>query len=42
MTECKDQRWLFQELGNRKVEVDFGGYFDFVIFGLNFFRVFAT
>ena len=26
MTECKDQRWLFQELGNRKVEVDFGGW----------------
>jgi hypothetical protein len=25
MTECKDQRWLFQELENRKVEVDFGG-----------------
>ena len=25
MTECKDQRWLFQDLGNRKVEVDFGG-----------------
>src|ERR1700746_1285512 len=25
MTECKDQRWLFQELGCRKVEVDFGG-----------------
>ena len=25
MTECKEQRWLFQELGKRKVEVDFGG-----------------
>ena len=25
MTECREQRWLFQELGNRKVEVDFGG-----------------
>ena len=25
MTECKDQRWLFQDLGSRKVEVDFGG-----------------
>jgi len=25
MTECKDQRWLFQDLGTRKVEVDFGG-----------------
>src|SRR6516225_10928045 len=25
MTECKDQSWLFQDLGNRKVEVDFGG-----------------
>ena len=25
MTDCKEQRWLFQELGNRKVEVDFGG-----------------
>ena len=25
MTECNEQKWLFQELGNRKVEVDFGG-----------------
>jgi len=25
MTECKEQRWLFQDLGTRKVEVDFGG-----------------
>ena len=25
MTDCNEQRWLFQELGNRKVEVDFGG-----------------
>jgi Transposase DDE domain group 1 len=25
MTHCKDQRWLFQDLGTRKVEVDFGG-----------------
>jgi DDE family transposase len=25
MTDCKEQSWLFQELGNRKVEVDFGG-----------------
>jgi DDE family transposase len=25
MTHCKDQRWVFQDLGNRKVEVDFGG-----------------
>ena len=25
MTECKEQSWLFQDLGNRKVEVDFGG-----------------
>src|ERR1700741_550637 len=25
MTECKDQRWLFQDLGTRKVEVDHGG-----------------
>jgi hypothetical protein len=25
MTDCKEERWLFQELGNRKVEVDFGG-----------------
>jgi DDE family transposase len=25
MTDCKAQRWLFQDLGNRKVEVDFGG-----------------
>jgi hypothetical protein len=25
MTECKEQKWLFQDLGNRKVEVDFGG-----------------
>jgi len=23
MTECKDQRWLFHDLGNRKVEVHF-------------------
>jgi len=25
MTDCREQRWLFQDLGNRKVEVDFGG-----------------
>jgi hypothetical protein len=25
MTECSEQKWLFQDLGNRKVEVDFGG-----------------
>jgi len=25
MTECKEQRRLFQDLGTRKVEVDFGG-----------------
>jgi hypothetical protein len=25
MTECNEQSWLFQELGSRKVEVDFGG-----------------
>jgi hypothetical protein len=25
MTDCNDQKWLFQELGYRKVEVDFGG-----------------
>ena len=25
MTECREQSWLFQELGARKVEVDFGG-----------------
>jgi hypothetical protein len=25
MTHCKEQSWLFQELGTRKVEVDFGG-----------------
>src|SRR6201984_1572237 len=25
MTECNGQSWLFQELGSRKVEVDFGG-----------------
>ena len=25
MTDCNEQRWLFQELGCRKVEVDFGG-----------------
>ncbi len=25
MTECKEQRFLFQELDGRKVEVDFGG-----------------
>jgi Transposase DDE domain group 1 len=25
MTDCNEQKWLFQELGNRKVEVDFGG-----------------
>ena len=25
MTECNEQKWLFQELGCRKVEVDFGG-----------------
>jgi Transposase DDE domain group 1 len=25
MTECNEQSWLFQELGTRKVEADFGG-----------------
>src|SRR5438132_6649382 len=25
MTDCREQRWLFQYLGSRKVEVDFGG-----------------
>ncbi len=25
MTDCREQSWLFQDLGNRKVEVDFGG-----------------
>ncbi|HXL26532.1 MAG TPA: IS1380 family transposase [Chthoniobacterales bacterium] len=25
MTDCREQRWLFQGLGSRKVEVDFGG-----------------
>jgi len=25
MTDCNEQKWLFQELGYRKVEVDFGG-----------------
>ena len=25
MTDCNQQKWLFQELGCRKVEVDFGG-----------------
>jgi hypothetical protein len=25
MTDCNEQRWLFQALGKRKVEVDFGG-----------------
>jgi hypothetical protein len=25
MTNCKEQSWLFQDLGTRKVEVDFGG-----------------
>jgi RNA polymerase subunit RPABC4/transcription elongation factor Spt4 len=25
MTECIEQSWLFQELGTRNVEVDFGG-----------------
>src|SRR5271165_5719266 len=25
MTDCNEQKWLFQELGCRKVEVDFGG-----------------
>ena len=25
MTDCREQRWLFQDLGSRKVEVDFGG-----------------
>jgi hypothetical protein len=24
MTECKEPIWLFQDLGKRKVEVDFG------------------
>ena len=27
MTDCREQSWLFQDLGRRKVEVDFrGGY----------------
>jgi len=25
MTECEEQSWLFQDLGKRKVEVDFAG-----------------
>src|SRR4029077_10557011 len=25
MTDCREQSWLFQDLGTRKVEVDFGG-----------------
>jgi hypothetical protein len=25
MTDCNEPRWLFQDLGKRKVEVDFGG-----------------
>jgi hypothetical protein len=25
MTDCREQCWLFQDLGKRKVEVDFGG-----------------
>src|ERR1700681_4529735 len=25
MTDCREQSWLFQDLGRRKVEVDFGG-----------------
>jgi hypothetical protein len=25
MTDCNEQRWFFQDLGKRKVEVDFGG-----------------
>jgi hypothetical protein len=25
MTDCNEQRWFFQDLGTRKVEVDFGG-----------------
>ena len=25
MTDCREQSWLFQDLGSRKVEVDFGG-----------------
>ena len=25
MTDCTEEKWLFQELGKRKVEVDFGG-----------------
>jgi hypothetical protein len=25
MTNCNEQSWFFQDLGNRKVEVDFGG-----------------
>ena len=25
MTDCREQRWLFQDLGSRRVEVDFGG-----------------
>jgi hypothetical protein len=24
-TECNEQKWLFQDLGSRNVEVDFGG-----------------
>src|SRR5271165_115652 len=24
MTDCREQSWLFQDLGSRKVEVDFG------------------
>jgi Transposase DDE domain group 1 len=25
MTDCREQSWLFQDLGSRKVEIDFGG-----------------
>jgi Transposase DDE domain group 1 len=25
MTDCNEQRWFFQDLGKRKVEIDFGG-----------------
>ena len=25
MTDCSEEKWLFQDLGKRKVQVDFGG-----------------
>ena len=25
MTDCNEEKWLFQDLGKRKVQVDFGG-----------------